>query len=336
MGPRRSSVTRSIVTVAVLAVVLALAGATLFAGPAGAHTNHVAADAQVVADGTVVVESVFAADDAWLAIRADDGGEPGAVLGARQVDGDAGFRTDVGVALADGWADGAPSTAWAVLHTTDGDGEFDPADDEPIESFGSLAGERFALEPGDRPGVVTAEQFSPQAARDGTVTVRRVSLPADGHLAIHADDDGPGSVVGNRSLSAGTHRNVSVAVAPSALAGEDATALWAVVHTDDRDGALDDGDEPLRVGDGVVGTRFAATGGPEATATDEAAGDASPTDSDASVETTAASPSPGTTDTGNASTAGASDGAGPGVGPLGVLVAVLIAVAVLARRRGRA
>lgn len=318
-------------------VALGLVVAALVAGPASGHANHVTVDAQVTAGGSVLVETVFAAEEGWLAVHADDEGDPGAVLGARQVE--SGFRTDVRVEMDDGAA--SNRTAWVVLHGSDGDGSFDPEEDEPLESFGSAVVERFELAVGDRPAVVTAREFRPQEARDGTVVVRRVAMPSDGHLAVHADAVGPGDVVGSRALAAGTHENVTVPVNDSFLAGEETVTAWAVLHADDGDGTLDAEDAPLRVENEFVGTRFGVRGGPTGAtgtptaATNGARGTAeTPTDEERSVVTATPTPTASAVPTSTTGEPTATRGSGPGPGVAGALGAlVAFAVAALTRRR---
>lgn len=317
---------RALWWVALAVVAAALVAAAVVPGPASAHVNHVSVDAQVTADGSVLVETVFAAETAWLAVHADDDGDPGEVLGTRQVE--SGFRTDVRVGLEDGVA--ANRTAWVVLHQSDGDGAFDPGSDEPLESFGSVVAERFELGGGDRPAAVTAREFRPQEPQNGTVVVRRVAMPADGRLAIHADAVGPGEVVASRALSAGVHENVTVDVPESFTAGDDTVTAWAVVHLAESDEPLGR-DTALRVGTEVVGTTFGVRGGPtpeDGAQTAATSGTATPrtaTDDGSVVVTATPTATPGETTTvptaTDAATATRGSGSGPGVG--GALAAVL-------------
>jgi hypothetical protein len=325
---------RAAAWVATALVVAALVAVAFVTGPANAHANHVTVDAQVTADGSVLVETVFATETAWLAVHADDGGDPGRVLGVRQVE--SGFRTDVRVGLEDGAA--SNRTAWVVLHGSDGDGEFDPAEDEPLASFGSVVAERFELGVGDREAAVTAERFRPQNATASSVVVRRVAMPADGRLAIQRDAVGPGEIVASRALSAGVHENVTVDVPESFLASEETVTAWAVVHLADGDAALGR-DTAFRVGTEVVGTTFGVRGGPtpaDGTGSAGASGTATaetPTDDDGVVTAT---PTPGAPPTGTtaADAATATRGSGPGPGVGGALAAALV-IALLALERRR-
>lgn len=238
-------------------VVLALAGAAL---PVAAHGNHLSADSQVSADGTLIVESVLPIGEAWIVVRADDDGSPGEVLGYAPVDDEDGLRTDVPVDIDDEhWADWSDTrTVWIVLHDENGDGEFDPADDELSESFGEPAGDRLRVRKGDAPAYVTAEEFSPQPSDDGTVVVRSAALPEDGYVVVHdAGDEGPGDVVGSTALASGIHDNVTVELDGEYFGNRDGTfTLWAVVYTDDGSSQFDDADGPVRVGEDSLATAF--------------------------------------------------------------------------------
>lgn len=253
----------------------------LGAVPAAAHTNHATVDAQISPDGTVLVETALVTTDGWVVVHADDGGEPGEALGHAPVDDD-GLRTDVGVQIApavwDGWAE--PRRPWVVLHKDDGDGRFEPDRDGPLTSFGSVAGEQFALARGAR-AVVTGRGFGAQTPTEPAVRLRRVTLPRSGHLVVHdATGDGLGRVVGSRALDGGTHRSVDVALDRSFLAAAEAVTVRAVAYGDDGDGRLDAADEPVRAGNETVGTRLgieSAAITPRATAEPTRADGATPT-----------------------------------------------------------
>ncbi|WP_254542779.1 DUF7282 domain-containing protein [Halomarina pelagica] len=262
-------------------VVLTLAlVCALVAAPAGAHSNHLAVDGQVVDDGTVVVENAFNSVDAFVVVHADDGGEPGEPIGATRLDG-TGMHTAIEVPLDDGALDGGERTLWAVLHADDGDGEFSPRNDPALTSFGGLAGERFVARSGERGASVVAEGFSFQRADDGEVTVTRAELPRDGHLVLRVANGSDGSggdgsngtsgdgadggrVVASAALPVGVHENVSLSlsVPPGDLPSDDGTVrLVAQVYGDDGDGAFDAGDRPVTVGGDPVGTTFTVATG---------------------------------------------------------------------------
>jgi len=249
-----------------LAVACLLVGTAiaLGAGIAAAHGNHLSADPQLSDDGTVVVENLFLQDGGYLAVRADDGGSPGRVLGYERLG--SGYRSAVPVAV-DGeyWAERPnATTVWATLHADDGDGEFEPnGDDGVFRSFGSFAGTQIpvGVSDGGRSYVVAASASGARQATDGpTVAIENASLAEDGYLVVHAveDDYSPGEVVGHVSLGAGVHENVTVEIDESFYESLDERfRLYAMVHAADGDGEFDpDADPAVTVGDQPVASLF--------------------------------------------------------------------------------
>ncbi|PSQ59900.1 hypothetical protein BRD18_02390 [Halobacteriales archaeon SW_7_71_33] len=268
---------RRIAVVTLLVVALA-GGATLVA----AHGNHVSANPQVADDG-LVVESASVAGDGHLVVHRDDDGRPGEPIGHAGVE--QGYHENVRVTLD---ADvGAETTLWVVLHEDDGDGEFDPADDPPLESFGSVAGRQVSVRPGDRPVYVSAPGQSAQRVDDGTVRVDRVAAAEDGRVEIRAVDGGqPGDVVGSTAVSAGVNENVTVDVDESFVAEQpEHFGVYVVLATAEGD-VVDVGGEPvhsrlsLRTGDG--GSDDGGDGDVDVVTatTDEAGGDGADDDGD--------------------------------------------------------
>lgn len=228
--------------------------------PVSAHVNHVEADPQVVDDGRVVAETAFIAVDGWVVLHADDGGEPGEPVGHTAISSEGGLKEDVPVPVSeDVWRDWSGTrTVWVTLHNDDGDGEFEPSEDELLSTFGEPAGTEITVRKAGRPARVLVASFAPQRTDDSIVTVRRVSLPSDGHLVVHNDtDDAPAEVVGVTPLDAGTNRNVSVALDGAFFASQGSRlTLWGVAYTDDGDGTFDEDDAPVRAGDRLVGSQF--------------------------------------------------------------------------------
>jgi hypothetical protein len=245
-------------TVAVVAACLLVA-----AGVATAHGNHLTVDPQVSSDGTVVVENFFLQNGGYLVLHADDGGEPGRVVGVERFD--SGYHSAVRIRMDEQfWREsGDAVTVWATLHRSDGDGAFDPSEDEIFRSFGGVAGRAVTVEKAEtgRSYVVAANPFGVRQETDGpNVTVRNVSLASDGYLALHAteQDYSPGRPVGHVQLSAGTHQNVTVRLNESFYRSLDERYdLWAVVHTSDENGEFDpETDRPVTAGNETVGSFF--------------------------------------------------------------------------------
>lgn len=343
---------------------LALALAVLIAlavGPAaaGLHSNHLAVDAQISADGTVVIENGFASGEALVVLHADANGEPGEPVGVARFPRPGEFVSPITVPLdEEAWtALGGSRTLWAVLHNdADADGEYDPESDDALTTFGSVAGDRFVLANGEAPSYVVARGFGAQESADGTITVPRVALPEDGHLVVRAHgENGPGEIVGAMPLDAGVHEDVTVALDPSFFEERgERFALHAQAYTG---GATDPG-EPVTAGDATVGTKFFVSTSPGAGAGDDSAANGSDrtsangTDGTVGTAGTATDDGPAVntpekpavnTPTANASPSGnatasrtgadapATSASGPGFGPGLPLAALLAAALVLAR-----
>jgi hypothetical protein len=246
------------VTIALLAVTGLL---VVGVAPASAHSNHVTADAQVSADGTVTIERLFLLEEGYLVIHADDGGEPGRAIGHRGLE--SGLQTDVPIEIdTEYWErQNGTTTIWAVLHRdANGNEAFDPGTDNQLSLLGRVAGTRFAVGKSAAGNTsLTAAGFSAQTIDGPSVTVRRVALAQPGSVVVSADDDGsPGAVAGQRALDAGVHENVTVELDPAFYrnSGEQ-FRLWATAHTNDGgDSAEADPGPPVVVDGTPVGTVF--------------------------------------------------------------------------------
>lgn len=318
------------VAVAVLAVLVVLAGVP---APVNAHVNDVGVDAQVSADGTVVVETVFIGTDGFVVLHESNGSAPGDPVGHAAVSDEGGLKEDVTVDVAAAtWRNwSGDRRVWAVLHADDGDGEFEPDEDEMIEQFGDPAGEQFTLERGDAAAYVTAREFAPQPSDDGTVRIRSVALPTDGHVVLRADaDDGPGEPLGSTAVPAGTHQNVTVAIDERFFRDqEESFTLYAAAYADGGDGAFDDADEPIEAGSDPVATRFGVEKTGELTPTPTVTGDDGHHDGGDGHDH---SPN-GTSHHGSADGPRVSVTDGAGFGSLAPLVAAALVVAAWRRRR---
>ena len=294
-------------------------------GTAGTHGDHVTVDPQAVSDGSVVVETVSTAGPRFLVLRTDDGGEPGDPVGHASVPAGE-FRTDVPVSVdADIWEGWTGNrTLRAVLHRDDGDGTFDPDDDQSVatrEPGAEVAFELGRTESGaDR---VLARVEGRQRLRDGRLTVRRVDLSRAGHVVARPVDGD--RVIGSEALSAGTHENVTIALNESFLDDQRRTfRARLVAYRDDGDGTFGAGDRPVTVGGDPIASSLVVeqpeSGGNETATT-------------ARAPTTGSQAAPGAgTDTSSPSSTSAN---GPGFGAAAALLAGVVAIGTLvARRRG--
>lgn len=157
-------------------------------------------------DGQFVVSRVFALEDGWLVVYADDEGAPGEVLGHVPIE--AGESSDVVVPLD---AFGVTPVLHVRLHEDSGEsGEFEyPQADEPLEVDGEEVA--AAVDVDVRvvvPAVAVADQTLGQ---DGQVVVDSVTAAAPGWVAVHADDGGePGQRLGLSPVPEGESNNVTV------------------------------------------------------------------------------------------------------------------------------
>jgi len=176
----------------------------------------------------VVVARVVASDSAWLAVRADDAGAPGAVLGHVAVA--AGATDEVVVALDRPATDG--ERLWAVLHADaglPGAWEF-PGPDEPLrDGEGALVADSFLVAVGSGPVPdVVADDQTPSPADQ--VVVASVVAAEAGWVVVYEDAAGlPGAALGHAAVPVGTSHGVAVALDREAVDGE---TLWAVLHVD--------------------------------------------------------------------------------------------------------
>ncbi|MFC5971207.1 hypothetical protein ACFPYI_07665 [Halomarina salina] len=303
--------------------------------PVSAHSNHLTATSQVSAEGSVVVESVFASQPAHLVVHADDGGELGEALGSTRLAA-RGMQRNVEVAVDDdAWRDwGENRTVWVALHATDGDGKYD-ADDPVFTLFDEPVAERIAVGKGEA-ALVTGRGYLGQSTASSALSVGRATLPEDGLLVVR--DDETDAVVGTRALPAGTHEDVTVDLNASYVASQSGSfTVRTQLYRDDGDGTLGDADRPILAGEVPVQTVLPVTVAesgangtdsgantptpPSINTPDETAagGDSSPTagESSPTAGTPSAAAQNGSTDSG---------GVGPGFGVVAALTALVALV----------
>ncbi|MFP3905647.1 MAG: hypothetical protein ACLFWR_01335, partial [Acidimicrobiales bacterium] len=149
---------------------------------------------------------------------------------------------------------GAETTTTAATTDDDEATDDESGDDEAMDDESSddeaMDDESGDDEAGDSPPMSPAELTVEDQSGDGTtVQVASVTLPADGFIAVHADDDGPGPVIGNSDLlPAGESTDVEITLDEEV--SED-TTLWPMAHIDTNlNGTYDFGSEPDPQADG--------------------------------------------------------------------------------------
>jgi hypothetical protein len=230
---------------------VALCGLLLIV-PVGAQdmmTPSVEVADQVVLDGMVNIASAYSEGPGFVVIHIDNEGAPGPVIGQRWLNPGINYNIDIAIDAAM-----ATPTLYAMLHADDneiGVYEFGTVEgaDAPVAVDGSVITPAFAVD------IINAQD---QFVSENTVTIASVTAQADGWLVIHSDEDGgPGPVLGQTLVPAGTSTNVVVELS-------DTTAdLWPMLHVDTGEvgtyefGTVEGADGPVVV-DGTVATvRFA-------------------------------------------------------------------------------
>ena len=169
-----------------------------------------------MSDGTaIVIVSVELPSAGFIAVHADNGGSPGAVIGHSDLL-PSGTSTNVTVTL-DQPLEGT-SIVWPMAHIDiDGDGVYtfnppDNATDVPaVTADGNVAvaPALVTLTPDLAPSAIEAED---QEGLGIGMVIKSVTLPAQGFVAVHGDNNGsPGPVIGHsKLLAAGTTTDVEV------------------------------------------------------------------------------------------------------------------------------
>lgn len=200
-------------------------------------------DNQLVLGGFVVIDSIYSEGPGFVVIhRASDGGVAG-----------------VSAALHAGWTNNlrinvdttkAETTMSAMLHV----------DDNTVGTyeFGSVEGADAPVKVGDQ---LVNPIFSAQVLdvadqkTSGEITVKAVAVPVDSWVVIHSQKDGgPGPVLGQTLVPAGSAADVKVALSEAAT-----SAVWPMLHVDTgaagvyEFGSVEGADGPVIV-DGAVAT----------------------------------------------------------------------------------
>lgn len=218
----------------------------------------------------VVIQEAVAYGPGFIVIHADDGGQFGAVLGHASLSG--GSNADVRVQLQRDLRNG--EALYAMLHVDSGvvgQYEFDGQNglDAPATNVaGDIVAPRFVVS--FEPAVVVIDQVAAPVDR---VRVASALIDGAGWLVIHADNNGPGPVIGKIALTHGLNEDLSVELDRAVVSGQ---TLYAMLHTDD--GVLGtyefDGsnglDGPVRDAQGnVVAPPFVATFAPQLAVRDQ-------------------------------------------------------------------
>ena len=212
-------------------------------------------------DGSsVVVGEVVSRGPGWLVIRAQNGSQPGRVIGYTPVRN--GVNTDLVVKID---PELATEVMYAGLHIDAGEiGTYEfPGPDEPKQVDGHLVSQSFTFSravaarlipvmpvTGDQSTVAsgeeTAQSHSTQAVtsqpptpatikvadqevRDGFIVVEEATINGPGWLVVYSEQDGQlVEVIGFTAIQDGEHKDIAVRVDTSKVTPE----LYALLHTD--------------------------------------------------------------------------------------------------------
>ena len=234
-------------------------GITIEDGGGGDAPSTSASDQVLPADAPemVTVDSVSYGEAGFVVIHEQDGDSFGDVIGSSELLEGQDSYDDVEIMLDRAVESG--ETLYAMLHTDDGNGEYDDAQtDAPVEANGEVVLDTFSV---DLPSV-SASDVSLNAA-DGdlstVVTIEEVVSNGAGWLVVHENGCSDfGGVIGHASVSDGLNEDVSVELETPAAAQGQNTDRCAMLHTDDGNGEYDfdgsDGsaDGPVADADGNV------------------------------------------------------------------------------------
>ncbi|GAB4572941.1 MAG: hypothetical protein Kow0077_13780 [Anaerolineae bacterium] len=188
---------------------------------------------QLVEMGHITITSVTAQQDGWLVVHAGDASAPGPVLGQTFVP--AGTSVDVQVDL----EGEITPVLWPMLHVDTGTaGEYEFAgpgtEDGPVAVNGRVATFPIWTIPHMRVSdqiVMHADNYPGEMMMDkGPMLIAdSVLAEVDGWLVVHADNDGgPGPVLGQTFVPAGTNTVVAVELNAEGLT----PVLWPMLHVD--------------------------------------------------------------------------------------------------------
>jgi len=203
---------------------------------------------QPIIDGAVTVERVISNGPGWIAVWADQGGQPSFIIGsAPLVDG---LNERVTVELLDS-AITPQLYTWLHSDTAPGDDFNYPGADPVVRDGGRMP----RATPFRTDQVAHAIVRDQPLADDGSLSVAAVVSAVDTWVAIHADADGqPSDVLGQTLVPPGINRDVVVALNPAPAAGRVHLVLYedlGVRESFEVPGAdpvlANDDDRPIRI-----------------------------------------------------------------------------------------
>lgn len=223
-----------------------------------------ASDQLLNEDGQLSIDQVNALEPGWVVVYADEGGEPGPVLGFVNIG--EGQHEDVLISV-DPFQ--ASPILYAILHVDGGEaGAFeDPGPDRPVTAGSDLVLDEFNVDVQVAvPEVTVADQ---ELADEDLIFIDKVVATKPGWIGIQADQNAtPGEVLGFAPVDIGENENV-----PIKLNWREASpTLHAVLYEDAGEMGRFEGpekDKPVIFGEDPVAATFRATLPPDILVVDQ-------------------------------------------------------------------
>lgn len=242
------------------------------------HGAHVSAESQVISDGTVRVDSVDALGDGiWVVLHSNTDGKPGETVYGTKLLGEGVFRKDVEVNVSDehlqGWSE---RTVWVTLYVDDGDGSFEPEEDQYLPERSRDAATAIGVKRSDDGNAyVLSNRRGLEEITSPTVTVRTVTTNREAHLVAFPIDGATSEAdaVGSTFVDPGRSEDVEIDLSEQFYQQRpNHFGVRVVLFVDDGDGEFDDDDAVWTVdGRPIQAFTYADKAEPTTTATETVA-----------------------------------------------------------------
>lgn len=152
-------------------------------GKSRAGSTYIGAEGeqpQTVTGNHVTIRSVRLPDDGYVVVRTDDDGEPGRIVGTRQLGAGRHERVRIPINQSADEEGSAGFRFWAIVHGSDGDAIFEPAADPAVMAGDTRVMTRFVIDRMQPAGDTTATGGrSPTASPNDAVAVITASPEPD-------------------------------------------------------------------------------------------------------------------------------------------------------------
>lgn len=238
---------------ALTALLLFLLSATVSAQE-NLFTPSIQVSGQIVSGTSVVIDEIVAQHFGFIVIRADDdSGNPGGVIGLALLHPGVNRAIRVEIEMIN-----ITPTLYAIVHLDTepyGNFQFGEVDgaDNPVTVDDVIVMSEFEV------AVISVHNQFIDPDNFNRIVVDTVTLPENGWLVAHADNNGePGAVLGHTFLEAGTRQYL-----PILLSGDVTDSIFVILHEDTDEperyqfGETDDADMPLTINNEIAMTSIA-------------------------------------------------------------------------------